>query len=510
MVRFISVVLLFVLFFSLAIPAVAVAYVADQHDVVDLLTSYQYSVYKGTTLIPANLFNYYDVPCLYASGSKSYIFAWLSPNVVSVSSFHITIVSTTQPSSVSFVNSHQSYGFTYTATYVGSSPTVNGCNRYYYRIDDPVFRSPQFGLRIMFDSTYAGTLMIESFSGYSSNVYSVSSVSYDYKRIYSAKPDNASSDGFIYYEYDSGTDYLSTFFLDEFWWGENSAEYREPFRFDASYLIDLSSYPVLDAAYIRFYALGLTGDLSISLVDYAGIVVYALPPSQVSSTVSVSDFNTNFASFNLYEYAVSVDLSGYDLTGLYLRFAFSTPYLMASSVEELSYAYGGLYDVSLVVPVTDRAWYAGIVDFFESILNTFMNIVRTLTNWVIDLYNACVGFFDNLLLTLNDHFNYFLEWSANALDALTGSEEDQQEAEQFEQEANKSNQDLNDLSGKLDAVSRPDIDNIDIAVDSYIPADGITLLTSPFNIVFGNGYIFKILSVSLIMALVSYVLFGKR
>ena len=89
-------------------------------------------------------------------------------------------------------------------------------------------------------------------------------------------------------------------------------------------------------------------------------------------------------------------------------------------------------------------------------IRTFLSHIKA---QILDIYYEIQG----LALQIGDQFNYFLEWSAQALDALTGSEEDQQEAEQFEQEANKSNQDLTDLSGKMDAVDRPDIDNINIS-----------------------------------------------
>lgn len=510
MIRFIAIFLLFVSFIPLFLfPASAAFYVADQNDVIDFLSSYSYSAYKGGAINPSFLYNEFPIPEFYASGSAAYCFSWISPSISSCSSLNLTILATTQPSSVGFLNSETGVNFR-SFSYVGFSSGVNGLNRYYYRFDNPTISNVNFGIRVVFSSSYSGTLGIESFIGYAANVYGISFADYNYYRVYSARPDNAASDGFRWVDYGSGTDTLSTFFLDEFWWGEDPSEYREPLRFDAFYKIDLSAYPVLSRAHIRFYCLGLDGDISVSLVDETGNIAYAVPDFTISNSVSTSYFNTNFATFDVYNYFLSVDLSGYDLTGLYLQFKFSTPYLMASSVEELSYAYGGLYDVAVFVPVVDRPWYAGVVDFLKDILETFMNIVRTLTNWVIDLYNECIAFFDNLMLTINENFMWFTDWAGDVISSLTGTEEDQQEAEQFEQEANKSNQDLNDLSGKMDAVDRPDIDNINISVDSYIPADGITLLTSPFNIVFGNGYIFKILSVSLIMALVSYVLFGKR
>lgn len=485
MIRSIAIFLLFVSLIPVfLLPVSAAAYVADQNDVIDFLGSYSYSVYKGGSINSSLLYDEFPVPEFYASGSTAYCFSWDSTSVTPCSAFHITILASTKPSNVGFLNSPSGINFR-ALTYVGSSPSINGLNRYYYRLDNPSIKEVSFGLRVMFSSTYSGTLGIESFIGYAANVYSIGSVDYDYYRVYSARPDNAASDGFTWVNYDNGTDILSTFFLDQFWWGEDPSEYREPLRFDAFYKIDLSAYPVLSRAHIRFFCLGLDGDISVSLVDETGNIAYAVPDFTISNSVATSYFNTNFATFDLYNYFLSVDLSGYDLTGLYLQFKFSTPYFMASSVEELSYAYGGLYDVAVFVPVVDRPWYSGILDFLSGILNAIKGLVQNI-------------------------FDFLTDWGQKVLDALTGTPEDEEDAEEFEQESDRVNEDLGNLSGEMDNVQRPPTGDIDINVDAYIPSDGVNVLTAPFNIVFGNSYIFRILSTSLILGLVSYVFFGKR
>lgn len=88
--------------------------------------------------------------------------------------------------------------------------------------------------------------------------------------------------------------------------------------------------------------------------------------------------------------------------------------------------------------------------------------------------------------------------------------EDVADAEDFRADAEQQREELDDMNGQLDDVSKPDVDGIQMDVNNYIDAGSSQSLSGAFSALTSNNLIISMMCITLTIALVGYVLYGKR
>lgn len=88
--------------------------------------------------------------------------------------------------------------------------------------------------------------------------------------------------------------------------------------------------------------------------------------------------------------------------------------------------------------------------------------------------------------------------------------EDESAAEDFKEDAEQQRDELDDMNGQLDEVSKPDVGGIQMDVNNYIDAGSSQSLSSALVSLTSNNLIISMMCITLTIALVGYVLYGKR
>lgn len=165
-----------------------------------------------------------------------------------------------------------------------------------------------------------------------------------------------------------------------------------------------------------------------------------------------------------------------------------------------SYITGGFSDLN--------EWLYDMHGTTISILEDFMTNIQN--NFVL-LNNNITSNFDLFRKDVSDRFTWLKNWINAQTDTLEAAiRGDSAPGDAFQDDVFEKDQQFNDMAAVMDSVNKPSLDSINVNVDQYVAAADITLLTSPL-LVFLTGDIFgPIIIMTLILATVSYVLYGKR
>lgn len=96
----------------------------------------------------------------------------------------------------------------------------------------------------------------------------------------------------------------------------------------------------------------------------------------------------------------------------------------------------------------------------------------------------------------------------NFMQELMGG--DTAEDEQFQADAQDKTDELGDLNDQLENVTKPDPDQIDTDLDSFVSDDDLTAVADGFSDLTSDSLFSTILIMSLSVALLGYILYGKR
>lgn len=161
------------------------------------------------------------------------------------------------------------------------------------------------------------------------------------------------------------------------------------------------------------------------------------------------------------------------------------------------------------------AWLSSIfgeLDYAEGWLQQIRVVLDSVRENIINSRAVLISRFNTLFTQLTDTTNSIVSsistWGQNIINTLTGN--DGGAAEEFEDHAQEQAGQVSDGIGKIDAVEKPDIGNIDANVDDYLDASAVGLLAGTINIFFQNNIFYSIFSLVLLMMLASYVMFGKK
>ena len=87
---------------------------------------------------------------------------------------------------------------------------------------------------------------------------------------------------------------------------------------------------------------------------------------------------------------------------------------------------------------------------------------------------------------------------------------DTSQSDQFQQEAQDQANEFDELNSQVENFTRPDLDDMDFSIDSYVSDQEIADAAAPFGELVSDPFILVPVGLSLTVALVAYVLYGKR
>ena len=112
--------------------------------------------------------------------------------------------------------------------------------------------------------------------------------------------------------------------------------------------------------------------------------------------------------------------------------------------------------------------------------------------------------FDNLFTDLSN----WIQVQTNTLEsAIRG---DTSSGNQFQQEVQQELNELDQAQAVMDSVTKPAIEDINVSVDQYVSQADIQVLASPMAVFFEGEIFSKVIIMSILLATVSYTLYGKK
>lgn len=275
------------------------------------------------------------------------------------------------------------------------------------------------------------------------------------------------------------------------------------------------------------YPLGWTqipGQCLISNSNYTDTISYN--PSDATNNRQWTDNGSYLYTDTILELnATGLDASGYD----YISFVVSlrvnsvtsiscftsngvTPIPFTSSIVDNSTLVANMYTVQVTMDLRnidklDSTEYCRInCQTISGELNV-VDVVSISGLYTYDDVNPVLYWLKNIKASLSVWFTNLID----SVDSLAnGSTQDQTNASDFNAAVTDQQQELEDMSGVMDSVTRPPVDDVDIDFDQYVSQDDISGMTSPLEALFTGDIFGVVLIMSIMMGTVSFVFYGKR
>lgn len=104
-----------------------------------------------------------------------------------------------------------------------------------------------------------------------------------------------------------------------------------------------------------------------------------------------------------------------------------------------------------------------------------------------------------------------MTWWKRFTSFMTGLfEGDSQDAEDFQQDAAQKGEEMDDLNNQFQDTTKPSVDDIPTDLDGYVPQTDIAEVKSSFSLITQNSLFSTFLMMGLTVALIAYILYGKR
>lgn len=194
-----------------------------------------------------------------------------------------------------------------------------------------------------------------------------------------------------------------------------------------------------------------------------------------------------------------LDLRGLDRTktdSLFLRF---------DSTGRTGTATTTLYRVSGYV-VTDppsafSIWMRRLQDTVSGSISSLQtSIVSSLSSFK----SSMETWFTNIRDNLNTNFQSLKDHLTSLFD------KDTTDSDEFAASIESQVGQIDDANNALDSVTKPDVDDINVSLDSYVDSEIVSSVGDLFGVFLSGGIFSTMVYISLTLALVSFVLYGKR
>lgn len=140
----------------------------------------------------------------------------------------------------------------------------------------------------------------------------------------------------------------------------------------------------------------------------------------------------------------------------------------------------------------------------------------TLTGYLFyDSIDPLFFYFRNVISSVETGFRNVSAWITGQTDTLVSVlqsifQKDTVQSDQFQDDVFQKGEQLGDISGALEGVNKPNIDSLNPDLSHIVSGDDVQQSTSFFAVILSNDIIFKMFFMALTLALVAYVLYGKR
>lgn len=117
------------------------------------------------------------------------------------------------------------------------------------------------------------------------------------------------------------------------------------------------------------------------------------------------------------------------------------------------------------------------------------------------------SFFPRIMQSLTGWFEGIFGYLESLVDGDTTHED---AAESFDDSVQDQSGELDDMIDIMDSVAKPDVESIDLSVDQYVDQSDVSSLVSPLAVFFSGNIFGPMVFMTILLATVSYILFGKR
>ena len=181
-----------------------------------------------------------------------------------------------------------------------------------------------------------------------------------------------------------------------------------------------------------------------------------------------------------------------------------------------NYSGGGGYghgygDINTAIEYNGKILYCITIDL--------TGVDRTLTTsplyvYLTGVYTGTYGYtfncqYVNGSITIPDTSN--VSWWTRFTNFMSGLfDGDTTESDDYRDEAGQQRDELDDMNEQLENVTKPAVDSIQMDIDNYLDGDDSQALAGALSSLTGNSLLISMMCITLTIALVGYVLYGKR
>lgn len=138
---------------------------------------------------------------------------------------------------------------------------------------------------------------------------------------------------------------------------------------------------------------------------------------------------------------------------------------------------------------------------FLSLQEAFIVHFKDLNEWIVSQTSA-------IQKSIAEIKTWLGEQTTALVTAIKG---DSSAGDSFKQELEEQTGDIDEMADVMDSVTIPDLDTVDVSVDEYVSVGSVSVLAELFDVFLDPGGVFGIMVImSILMATVSFILFGKR
>lgn len=141
---------------------------------------------------------------------------------------------------------------------------------------------------------------------------------------------------------------------------------------------------------------------------------------------------------------------------------------------------------------------------FSSLNNWISNQSEAIRSYVIDQNNVISNLF---YLWFGQLYSWIDSQTSILESAIRG---DTAPGDSFQDEVDQKDQELDEMAAVMDSVTKPPVDQINVSVDSIVSPADVQLLATPMAVFFDGQIFSQMIIMSILLATVSFVLFGKR
>lgn len=122
-----------------------------------------------------------------------------------------------------------------------------------------------------------------------------------------------------------------------------------------------------------------------------------------------------------------------------------------------------------------------------------------------------VYWYQKLFTAISTGFSNLKTWISNQTSAIVAAiTGDTSSGDNFQDDVQEELDELDEAQAVMDSVTKPAVDDINVSVDQYVSETDIQVLATPMAVFFEGAIFSKIIMMSIMLATVSYVLYGKR